>query len=95
MANRSHTGPIHLERPNVSEVSVHVDQRVRPDVHVETERPPSPSPQHEGSATNIKELSYANRDIKVEKLREQVALLQRKAEKDKELLCRRDKELYH
>ena len=56
---------------------------MRPKVHVETERPPSPSPQREGLATNMKELSYANRDIEVEKLREQVALLQRKAEKDR------------
>lgn len=40
-------------------------------------------------------LSYANRDVEVERLREQVALLQRNAKKDKELLRRKDKELYH
>lgn len=31
-------------------------------------------------------LSYANRDVELERLREQVALLQISAEKDKELL---------
>ena len=31
--------------------------------------------------------SYANRDVEVERLREQVALLQRSAENDKELLA--------
>nr|POF02063.1 hypothetical protein CFP56_18186 [Quercus suber] len=72
-----------------------MDRHVRSEVHVETQQPPSPPPKREGSATNMEGLSYANRDIKVEKLKEQVALLQRNAEKDKELLRRRDKELYH
>lgn len=39
--------------------------------------------------------SYANRDVEVERLREQVTLLQRNVEKDKELLRHKDKELHH
>ena len=39
--------------------------------------------------------SYGNRDVEVERLREEVELLQRNPEKDKELLRRKDKELHH
>ena len=64
-------------------------------MHRRTQQQPSPPPQHEGSATNIEGPSYANRDVEVERLREQVDLLQRNVEKDKELLCRKDEELHH
>ena len=53
MANRTQSGPAHLDRPNMSEESVHVDRRVRSEVHRETQRQPSPPPQGEGPATNM------------------------------------------
>ena len=40
-------------------------------------------------------LSYANRDVELERLREQVALLQTSAKKDKELLYSKNEGLYH
>ena len=84
MANRSQSDLAHLERPSISEESVHVDRRMRSEVHVKTQRQPSPPPQHEGLATNMEDLSYANRDMEVEMLREHVALLERNVEKDKD-----------
>ena len=75
----------------MSEESIHADRRVRSEVHKEIQRQPSPSPQREGLATNMEGPSYANRDMKVERLRKQVTLLQRNAEKDKELLRCKDK----
>ena len=95
MANRSRSGPAHLERPSILEEFVHVDQCVRSEVHKETQRQPSPPLQCEGSTTNMEGASYANRDVEVERLREQVTLLQRNVEKDKELLRHKDKELHH
>ena len=77
------------------EESIHTDRRVRFEVHRETQQQPSPPPQGKGSATNMEGPSYANRNIKVERLRKQVALLQRNAENDKELFRRKDKELLH
>ena len=75
MANRSRSGLAHLERPSISEEFVHVDQRVRSEVHKEIQQQPSPPPQGEETTTNIEGLSYYNRDGEVERLREQVALL--------------------
>ena len=79
----------------MSEESVHADRHVRSEVHKETQQQPNPPPQGEGSATNMEGSSYANRDVEVERLRKQVALLQRNAKKSKELLRRKDKELHH
>ena len=92
MANRTRSGPAHLD---MSKESVHANRRVRYEVHKETQQQLSPPPQRERSATNMEGPSYANRDMEVERLRKQVALLQRNAEKDKELLRRKDKELHH
>ena len=39
--------------------------------------------------------SYANKDMELERLREQVALLQRNVKKDKELLHRKTMKLHH
>ena len=68
-----------------------MDQRVRSEVHKENQQQPSPPPQGERTATNIEGLSYYDRDGEVERLREQVALLQRNSEEDKELLHRKDR----
>ena len=95
MANRSRSGPAHLERPSILEEFVHVDQHMRSEVHKETQRQPSAPLQCEGLTTNMEGVSYANRDVEVERLREQVTLLQRNVEKDKELLRHKDKELHH
>ena len=86
MAHWSQSGSAHLERPSISEESVHVDRHMRFEVHRGTQRPPSSPPQREGSTTNMEGLSYANRGVELERLREQVALLQISAKKDKELL---------
>ena len=48
---------------------------MRFEVHKETQRQPSPPLQRKGSATNIEGPSYANRDVEMERLKEQVALL--------------------
>ena len=72
-----------------------MDRRVRYEVHMETQQQPSPPSQCEGSASNMEGLSYANRDVEVESLREQVALLHRNVEKDKEMLRHKDEELHH
>ena len=95
MANRSRSGPAHLKWPSISEESIHVDWCERSEVHKETQWQPIPPPQKEGSATNTEGLSYSNRDGEVERLREQVVLLQRNVDMDKELLHRKDKELHH
>lgn len=68
---------------------------MRSEVHKESQQQPSPPPQGEGTTTNTRGPSYSNRDGEVEMLREQMALLQRNTKKDKELLCRKDKELHH
>ena len=91
MVNRSRSGLAHLERPSFSKEFVHMDQRVRFEVYKENQWQPSLPPQGEGTATNTKGMSYYNRDGEVDRLRKQVALLQRNAEKDKELLWRKDK----
>lgn len=44
---------------------------------------------------NTKGPSYSNRDREVEKLREQVAMLQREAGRNEELLWKNDEELLH
>ena len=44
---------------------------------------------------NTKGPSYSNRDREVEKLREQMAMLQREAGRNEELLWKNDKELFH
>ena len=75
MANWSRNGLAHLEQPSISEEFVHVDRRVRSEVHKEIQQQPSPPPQGEETATNIEGPSYYNRDGEVERLKEQVALL--------------------
>jgi len=95
MAHRSRSGPAHLEWPSISEESMHVDKRIRSEVHRGTQQPPSPPPQCERSATNVEGPSHAYRDKELERLREKVALLQRNVERDKKLLHRKDEELYH
>nr|POE88554.1 hypothetical protein CFP56_48649 [Quercus suber] len=95
MENRSRSGPAHLKQPSISKESVHVDQHVRSEVHKKAQRQPSPPPQEEGTVTNTKGPSYYNRDGEVERLKEQVALLQRSTKKDKELLHLKDKKLHH
>lgn len=42
----------------------------------------------------MEEPSHAHRDMELERLRKRVALLQRNAERDKELLCCKDEELH-
>ena len=49
----------------------------------------------ERSTMNTKGPSYSNRDREVEKLREQVAMLQREAGRNEELLWKNDEELLH
>ena len=49
----------------------------------------------ERSTMNTKGPSYSNRDREVEKLREQMAMLQREAGRNEELLWKNDKELFH
>ena len=95
MENRSRSGPAHLEWPSILEESFHMDRCMRYEVHKKTQRQPSPPPQGEGLATNTEGPSYANRDVEVESMREQVALLQRNMGKEKELILRKDKELHH
>lgn len=68
---------------------------MRFEVHKESSWPPSPSPQEERSATNTDGPSHSSREREVGRLREQVAVLQREAEQDNELLHRKDEELHH
>ena len=68
---------------------------MRFEVHKETPLQPSPPPQGEGLAINMEGPSYASKDVEVERLREQVALLQGMWGKDKELLRHKDKKLHH
>ena len=75
MANRSWSGLAHLERPRVSKESVHVDRHVNSEVHKEAPPPPSPCPQEEWSATSTDSPSHFSREMEVERLREQVAVL--------------------
>nr|POE67922.1 hypothetical protein CFP56_68752 [Quercus suber] len=75
MANRSRSGPAHLERTSISEEFVHMDRHVRSEVHKEAPRPPSPRPQEKKFATNTDSPSHSSREIEVERLREQVAML--------------------
>lgn len=94
MVNRFHSGPAHLEWPSIIEESIHMEQRVRSKVHKEAPWLPSPRPQGEQSSTSTDDPSCSNREKEVERLREQVEELQREAEKDKELLYRKDEELH-
>lgn len=95
MVNQSWSGPAHLAQPSISEESIHVNQRVRSEVHKETQQQPSPHLQEERSATNTKGPSYSSREREVERLREQVAMLQKEVERNEELLRRKDKKLHH
>ena len=68
---------------------------MRSKVHKEAPLPPSPHPEEERFATNIDGPSHSSKEKEVERLREQVVVLQREAERDKELLHCKDEELHH
>lgn len=93
MVNRSRSGPAHLARPSISKESIHVNQRVRSKVHKETQLQPSPLLQEERLAINTEGSSYSSREREVERLRQQVAMLQRETERNEELLHRKDEEM--
>lgn len=95
MANRSWSGPAYLSHPSISEESIHVDRCLWSEVNKETKKQPNPHLREERSATNTKGPSYSNRDREVEKLRERVEMLWREAERNEELLRRKDEELFH
>ncbi|KAF3944825.1 hypothetical protein CMV_028740 [Castanea mollissima] len=95
MASRSQSGPTNLSLPSISEESIHVDRCLQSEVHKKTQRQHKPYLQEKRSATNTEGPSYSSKDREVERLKEQVVMLRREAERNEELLRRNDEELLH
>ena len=62
MVHQSRSGLSNLECISVSKESVHVDRRVRLEVHKEAPWPPSPRPQGEQPATNTDDPLHPSRE---------------------------------